>query len=558
MPSCTDTSRPSDASAPASRGSRDWNFAGLYFPVIGHRTAGVLLVLGSLALAGCATQGTMDRLDAKVAREVERRAEGDPGISEETVADAAQQIEDARLPSTVSITLNSTSVLTVATSYSRELQNQRDSLYRSGLSLFSTRRSFGTEIAGTIEYVVSGADDEDDTSTGSAGVSASRILPTGGQLEVSGRQQIRSQTSATGSDEDEYSSRAEVRLDQPLLAGAGYAASHEELTQAERDYLYALRDFALQRQQFAIRTLGEYYSLLTRRKVVENTETNYQQFIFLRQRSEALFKVNRAPAIDVLRSQQEELTALNNLTTTKTSFQIQTARFLVSLGLPQNVGAVLEDDVPGRRPVELDEEEAVRLALERRLDVMTQRDRVEDARRRVKVERNLYLPEVNAFGSAGAEASDAASFSDQEYANDWQAGIRAEIPFDRRDRRDAVKNAQLDLDSAERSLAELQDVVTLEVRDGYSRLRSLTVSLDIQLQNIEIATRRAKNALFQFRNGSLSNRDVVEAANDLLDARNAYVEALTDYEIQRLTLLRQIGLLDVARDGRLIELDPGA
>jgi outer membrane protein TolC len=228
----------------------------------------------------------------------------------------------------------------------------------------------------------------------------------------------------------------------------------------------------------------------------------------------------------------------------------------VLLGLPSTQEAELADDIPEMKRVSLDEQKAMDLARENRLDLMTERDRVEDARRRVAVARNQFRPEVNAFGSSDWVSGDAESVSDQEYANDWRAGVTAEIPFDRRDERDSLRRAELALDAAERRLAEQTDVTALEVRESFSRLRSLTVSVEIQLKNIEIAEKRAKNALLQFRNGTLSNRDVVEAANGLLDARNAYISALTDYEVQRLNLLRQVGLLDVARDGAIVERIP--
>ena len=77
----------------------------------------------------------------------------------------------------------------------------------------------------------------------------------------------------------------------------------------------------------------------------------------------------------------------------------------------------------------------------------------------------------------------------------------------------------------------------------------------IQKQNTTIAEKRARNALLRFKGGELSNRDVVEAENELLDARNAYSQALVDYELQRLRLLRNIGLLDVEANGDLRELD---
>ncbi|HMP89183.1 MAG TPA: TolC family protein [Kiritimatiellia bacterium] len=534
-----------------TRISNHWKNSPTLFPVIGKAWVGGGSLLVFIFLAtGCASPRA---LDGKVKREVERQAALEVGVTGETVADAAQAMKTPVFPADESILLDVNSVLNVATDFSRNLQNRRDDLYRAGLSLFGTRRNFGIRMDGTIEYVLSGGDDQNDRQRAGLTLGANRILPTGGRIAVTGSQLWNEETSDGVSDEN-YSGSARLRLDQPLLSGAGYTASHESLLQAERDYVYALRRFSLERQDFGINILREYYRLLGNRKVLENTRTNYHQFVFLRQRSEALFQVNRAPAIDVLRSQQEELSAYNRLISTEESYQIQVGRFLVLLGLPSSQAAELADDIPEMRKVDLDEEAAVKLALDRRMDLHIVRDQVEDARRKLQVARNLFLPEINAFGAANWVTGESERFSGQRYDNSWQAGVRAEIPLDRRTERDAVKNAELNVLAADRRLAEQIENVTLEVRESYSRLRSLTVSVDIQLKNIEIAEKRATNALLQFRNGRLSNRDVVEAANGLLDAQNAYVNALADYEIQRLTLLRQIGMLDVTREGVLVEL----
>jgi len=533
--------------------SNDWNTGRLLFPGIGKWSRLVVMgcvVFAMLPLVGCYSPRS---LDGYVKKETQRRSERVPGISQETVEDAAQPMRSPDFNIDEPLALDVNSVLVVATDYSRNLQNRRDDLYRAGLSLFGTRRNFGLGVSGTLEYIFSAGENREDQRRSIAQLSANRILPTGGRVRVSGVQQLDEEDSGDESI-DRYSSRAQVALDQPLLAGAGYEASHDGLIQAERDYGYALRRFTLERQEFGISILREYYNLLGQRKVLDNTRTNYQQFVYLRQRSEALFQVNRAPAIDVLRSQQEELSALNRLTTTEESYRIQVGRFLVLLGLPSSQNTELADDIPEMRLVDMDEGKAVKLALERRLDLQTVRDQLDDARRKHRVARNLFRPEINAFGAANWTAGDADSLSGQQFENDWQAGVRADIPLDRRAERDAVKTAELNLNAADRRLTELTDNITLEVRESYSRLRSLTVSVDIQLKNIEIAEKRATNALLQFRNGKLSNRDVVEAANGLLDAQNAYINALADYEIQRLNLLRQVGLLDVTREGSLVEL----
>lgn len=512
-------------------------------------TASCLLML--FLCGGCYSASRMDRY---VAGEAFRVADEETGITAETVRDAAREMQVPELPEGVTLQLDRQTVLSLATTYSRNLQSKREDLYRAGLSLFGTRRNFGFEVSGTIAYILSGGDEQEDRDAAEFAAAIERILPTGGRARLSGAQQ----SSEEGDGGRDDAASALVRLDQPLLAGAGYSASHEELIQAERNYTYALRSFTLERQEFAINTLREYYNLLGQRKVLENTRTNYHQFVFLRERSEALFKVNRAPAIDVLRSQQEELSALNRLTTNEESYRIRVGRFLVLLGLPSSILAELADDIPALRRVTLDEAGAVTMALERRMDLHTTRDRLNDAQRSLQVARNQYLPEVNVFGQSAWTDRDDGFTNSASSSSTWETGLRAVIPFDRRDQRDAVRLAELSVQAAQRTLEEQTESITLDVREAFSRLRSLHVSVEVALKNIEIARKRATNALLEFRNGRLSNRDVVEAANGLLDARNAYVSAIADYEIQRLTLLRQVGLLDIAQDGAIVELSPDA
>ena len=517
-----------------------------------HTARSCFLLLVLLVMSGCYSTSRMDRYNAE---NVSTSAREENGISSETIADAsASSTSSGNLPGDIVLKLDRRSVLAFATDYSRDLQTKRDDLYRKGLSLFGTRRNFGIQTTGTIEYLFAGDEAAEVEQQSRAIASIERILPMGGSITIAG--------SAETVEEDLSDSRdrttADIRLDQPLLAGSGYTASHDALIQAERDYIYALRAFTLERQDFAINTLQAYYNLLRQRKGLENASTNYHQFVFLRERSEALFKVNRAPAIDVLRSQQEELSALNRMTTADELYKVQAGRFLVQLGLPSDGQIELADDIPEMREITLQEERAGELALTRRLDLNTTRDQLADAERKLNVAKNAYLPDVNIFGQSSW--SDGDTFFTNAPAADqrWQAGVRAEIPLDRRSERDAIRLAEIARDAARRALDEKTETILLDVREAYSRIRSLRVSVDVEQKNIEIAERRATNALLEFRNGRLSNRDVVEAANDLLNARNAYISALADYEIQRLTLLRKVGLLDVGRDGEIIELQPDA
>jgi outer membrane protein TolC len=467
-----------------------------------------------------------------------------------TVSDAFASLPDAaRAPAAVALDQDTT--LRLATTYSRKLQARRDALVLKGVDLLAARRDFGPLLEGTLAYLRE--DDGSDSADLKLGVR--QVLPWGGSLSAGGTAGRRTTHTAPGSNTLAYTTSGSLTLEQPLLAGAGREASHEPLTQAERNLVYELRGFALERQDFAIGILRAYYELLLRQTLVDNTRLNVEQNTFLRQRSEALFQVGVVNALDVMRAQQQEFTALNQLQAAATDVEAATARFLVELGLPVATSVTLAGHIPEPRAVTLDEGACVALAMSRRLDLQTVRDQVEDAERRARIARRGMLPALDATATARVSGSSPDGFGNQSYegGDDLSAGLALALPLDKRPDRYTLKRAELGVAAARRAAAEKRDTVQVEIEESFRRLLELRTSADIAYKSMEIARRRNDYALLRFKNGEVSNRDVVEAQTELLNARNAHARALVQYELKRIQLLRDIGLLDVAADGTLVE-----
>lgn len=512
-----------------------------------YRLAGAAVAAALLGAAGCMS---MRSVDGAVHRKLETEARRSLPDGSNTLADAMAEMRDGR-DAPPSIALDLTNALSLATRHSRALQTKREQLYLSGLSTLGVVRQFGPQYAGTVDYVLNRPDSGADQDSLKGALKASQTLPLGGTLALEGA------TAGTlreaGSNDTVYTTTAGAEVRQPLLAGAGYEASHDTLIQSRRDLVYAMRAFALERQDFAIGVMRAYFDLLLKQNVVANTKQNVEQSTFLRRRSEALFRIRRAPAIDVLRSQQQELSASNALSKTQSDYEIGLSRFLIEVGLPVTTRLEVTGAMPLEKPQERPVDACIRLALERRLDLRTAEDRRDDARRALRLARNALLPRLDAFGKA-ATTGEAGSPEFPDGGPDYSAGLSLTLPLDLRDERDAVRKNAIALAAAERDLDEKRDTVRVEITDSFSRLSSLAATVEIERRNIDIAQRRADYAAFRFRNGELSNRDVVEAQNELLSARNAYASALVQYELQRVQLLRDMGLLDVGRDGALIEL----
>ena len=502
-----------------------------------------------MLFSGCGTVGTPDATVHEVIRNQAFLTLPQPT---NTLQAAKAGIGDTRnVPSTLELDLDG--ALRLATQYSRALQTKREALFLSGLDVLAAVREFEPRCSGTVDYVVAQKKGTSENNLGGLALASSMPLPFGGTLGAKGTTQA---ISSNGLNSANYDTAASIELRQPLLAGAGYENSHETLIQANRELVYALRSFALDRQDFAIDLIQRYYGLVIQKVVLENTRMNVQQSTYLRQRSEALFKIRRAPSIDVLRSQQQELTARNTLSLNESALQIGLSRFLVDAGLPVDIPLKTSADIPAKKPLTLDQASCIRLALTQRLDLKTMVEKRDDSQRRLKLARNLLLPQLDVYGTAGTRAEGADSPASGEFTPDYAAGVTLELPLDKRTERDAIRRATLECDAAKRAVDEKEDLIRVEISDSFSKLLALSETVEINKRNIEITKKRSDFATYRFKNGDLSNRDVVEAQNDLLSARNAHVRALAQYEQQRLQLLRDVGLLDVAASGTLIELPP--
>lgn len=518
-----------------------------YFP--GHWLLPGLPVVLSLLISGCTSTAPVERGAKIVVAKTASKCLPSPAPA---IADAFAAQPDSFRP-LAEVELNQNSTLRIAASYNRKMQARREALMLQGIGFLSTHRDFGPLVRGTLAYLRS--DKGNDSTDLSLGVS--QLLPWGGNISLSTAAGRSTSHIGPGSNTASYTTSAGITLNQPLLANAGREAALEPLTQAERAMVYNLRSFALERQDFAISTLRSYYDMLLRQDLVDNTRVNLEQNTFLRQRSEALFKVGVVNSLDVMRAQQQEISAQNQLQSAETDVDVATSRFVMELGLPLATSVKFTGYIPVMKPFDLKESDCAALALSRRLDLQTIRDQLEDAERSLRIARRGMLPDLQATASAKIQGSSPDGFDDQSYKNgeDLSAGLTLTLPIDKRPDRYALKRAEIACVAARRTAAEKSDSVQLEIEESFRRMVEIKTSAEIAFQSMEIAQRRNEYALLRFKNGELSNRDVVEAQTELLNARNAHARALVQYETKRIQLLRDIGLIDVAADGTIVELE---
>jgi len=441
-----------------------------------------------------------------------------------------------------------TRTLATAVRQNREFLARRESLYQAGLSISLTRFQFGPQFAAAVNFLWPKSEGGFESHNAGASFSASQILPTGGTLSASagldGLWPI-----GPGPDDPTFGTSAGITLTQPLLRGAGYDISHEALTQAERELTYAIRDFETFREGFTIQIAQRYFELTSQKKTLANEDANYAAAVFDRGKAEKLQEIGRNSEQEVFLARRREIGAKDQLINATAAYDRARDEFKLLLGLPTTATIDLVEMEPPYVPVRFEVSSAVAAARHNRFDLITERQRVEDVERSLRIAENSLLPDIDLVASYGL-AGGADQF-DQAAPDEWNMsiGLSMEIPLQRKAQRNAYRSSLIGLEQARRGLQQAEDRLELDIRDAVRSLRSLEERITLQEDQIRFERRAVTVTEIRYEAGDLENRELLEARQAYVDAQNALIRLKVEHFVARLNLQKDMGIFFVDEQG---------
>ena len=450
--------------------------------------------------------------------------------------------------------------LQIAVENNRQYQLQKENLYLTTLALTRERFAYVPQFfAGTT------AQGERDSNGDRSLAVANRfgfdtLFKTGGRLTVDLANDLLSFYS--GDRSDSTISTIAIGLSQPLLRGAGAKIAAENLTQAERNVIYDLRSFSYFQDTFAFDIVQTYFRLIQQQDTVKNQYVNFQSRVSLRERSEAL-AVDRLPTFQADLARQEELAARNSYILAVERYRASLDQFKITLGIPagydirldQNVLADLE--AVGLLPVPISDENAFKLALEKRPDLLNEIDIFEDSKRKIFVAADRLKADLVVFANASLESeppTDYTRFNVEDYR--LNGGVRLDLPLNRKAERNGYRTSIINFERQLRNLALFLDGLKTDLRADLRTLEQSRQSYDIQNRAKALADRRVESSQLQMEAGRIQVRDVVDAQNARVQAYNAATAALIDYHLTRMRLLLDLGVLQTGKTNFWLDAGP--
>jgi outer membrane protein TolC len=439
--------------------------------------------------------------------------------------------------------------LDLAIKNSRDYQDQKESLYLAALSLAREKYKYQPRLFASGNWAH--RRNSDGTTSGevdsSAGATVSQLAASGGRLGLTVANDLLKYY--TGSPTRSAVSSVSVNLVQPILQGFGNNNDAvESLTMAERNVVYAVRTFSNYQEQFALTILNDYFNILAQKDSVRNNYSSYLSKVEQAKRMIARAQIQTRTEVD--QAKQSELTAKNSYINAVARYQTSLDSFKIRLGLPLTVSLTLDDAAlqevgqVGVINVQLDPEEAYRLATQRHLPTLNAIDRYQDYQRRVRIARDKLKPSLTLLADASLDSrqpTDWTHFNGQQV--NAGVGMELDLPLDRKNQRFGYRESLIAFEGQLRTLTQTLDNLRNNVENGLRTVEQQRQTYLIQKAAVTLAQSRVESTALTYEAGNIALRDVLDAQDALISAQNQVTSALVSYQQARLNLMLNIGAL---------------
>lgn len=165
-------------------------------------------------------------------------------------------------------------------------------------------------------------------------------------------------------------------------------------------------------------------------------------------------------------------------------------------------------------------------------------------REEIKQAKAEFLPSVDIFARLGEQAFPAAVLPTQAgFQDDWAAGVQVSMPFFEGGRRLAkVRAAKERLKQADLQLEQLLEVVQTDTEVSRLKLKRAAGLIESRTRASQKAVRVYELTDLAYLQGTSTHLDLTDARTNLRQARANEVQAVHDYYVAYLRLLRTVGV----------------
>ncbi|MEE8575351.1 MAG: TolC family protein [Thermodesulfobacteriota bacterium] len=354
-----------------------------------------------------------------------------------------------------------------------------------------------------------------------------------------------SATTAVSRDTDADLHRSSIRLQvsQPIFRNFGPLVHREQIVQATNKLKTVRRRYELQKTDLIVEVVQTYEGILELKRLVGSDKESYKRMDGLYRVTKTKELLGRTTHIDTLRVELLRGQAKSRLEGNRERLASLRSDFAILLGFNPGKEFVLKP-TPELEFSMPQPGEAVKIALENRLDYAQVIQDHADALRQVKIAKRRLLPDLNLF--AGHEWTGEDTDAGRALRLDesiWFVGVNVNSELNRAREKAALGEARINKESAFGTIEIIELSIARQVQQHLLKYRRASTEVKIAERNFELARGRAKLARRLFELGRGDNFTVTDAEEAYLRAENQLFSARSEVSISNYRLFRTLGTL---------------
>lgn len=317
----------------------------------------------------------------------------------------------------------------------------------------------------------------------------------------------------------------------------------------------------------AAKTTREFYQInaqLTDQEVIERVANNYYQVYVLREQLVVLDDNynNNVKVRDIIKGQYEnglarkiDLDRINvnvsnvnaSRTRVKNSLQQQENALKFYIGMPMNTPIIMPETQFEVTPQALNETPDVTQRLEYVL--LKKQEQLLTYQKKAVVAEYYPTLSLNANYNYIGQGPDMPWFkkpADGTYWTDFSAiALNLRIPiFNGFGTRAKVRQADIDLQKVAVDIEDTKLALDMQYANAVSQTETSLINIENQRENKELAEDVRNNTQSNYQNGLSPLTDVLDAENSYIAAQNSYINAILDFKLAEIQLLKAKGTLN--------------
>ncbi len=217
-------------------------------------------------------------------------------------------------------------------------------------------------------------------------------------------------------------------------------------------------------------------------------------------------------------------------------------------------------------PVDMEWEEALEIARQRRLDWMNARAALVDVWRSIQITANDLESQLDLIARGELQNVRDNPFDLRPSAGRIRLGFQFDAPLTRLEERNTFREAQIAYQQARRAYYRFEDGVMASLRDIIRRLRVNEMNFELRRAGVEVAISQVELTRLRLQEppkpnepssfGATTARDLVSALNDLLNIQNDFLAVYVSQEVLRRLLDLDMGTLQLDANGMWVDPQP--